>query len=393
MKIDQNAAVALDRCAYYNVDAIEGILRDQLNRLGASEMFDGKRVAVKVNLVIKKAPDAAATTHPAVLEAMLRILKEKAADIVIVESPGGLYTEASLRASYRVCGIAEVAERMGVRLNYDTSAREIDVPEGRTSRIFNILSPILDADVLVNLAKLKSHSLTGYSGAVKNWFGTIPGVQKFEMHARFPDYNDFGSMLCDLCQRIATLKPGFHVLDGIVAMEGNGPTGGDPRRMDALLSGCNPFNVDIAGTAIIGAKNVIMLEEAKRRGLCVSDTNELLLESAERLSDFAVPDFKKPDTMRQGLHGVSMFKVLPKLFGGKLNDWLRPRPDVQSSCVGCGECMRSCPQQTIVMVEKNGKKRAEIHHESCIRCWCCQELCPISAVKIRKNVILRMLGG
>ena len=393
MTVDKHAPVALDRCVGYDVDTLEGILRAQLARLGAADMFDGKKVAVKLNLVMKKSADAAATTHPAVLEAMLRILTGRAAEIIIVESPGGPYTAQNLRASYRACGIAEVAERMGVTLNYDTDFREVEAPDARASKMFSIISPILDADVVVNLAKLKSHSLTGYSGAVKNFFGVIPGVQKFEMHARFPDYNDFGAMLCDLCQRVVTMKPTFHVLDGILAMEGNGPTGGDPRRLDCILSGVNPFNVDIAGTSLIDVSGVIMLEEAKQRGLCEADAAALRVLSAETLGDFAVGDFKKPETARKGLHGSSMFRILPKLFGGRLNAWLQPKPAIGKNCVGCGECVRSCPRQTISLTEKGGRKRAEIAHDACIRCWCCQELCPFKAVKIRKNPIIRLIGG
>ncbi|MBE6611682.1 MAG: DUF362 domain-containing protein [Ruminococcaceae bacterium] len=390
--IDKNAAVALDRVEQYDAAELERVIRSQLERLGASHMFDGKKVVVKPNLVMKKSPEAAATTHPVVLEAMLRILKESAADIVIAESPGGLYTEAALRGTYRGCGLAEVAERMGVRLNYDTSFREISAPEGHTSKVFNIIAPILDADVIVNLPKLKSHSLTGYSGAVKNYFGVIPGVQKFEMHARFPDYNDFGSMLADLCGWILSEKPTFNLMDGILAMEGNGPTGGDPRKMNCLLSGCNPFTVDLVGASIIGAEGIIMLEEGKRRGFCPENADGVTLLSEHTPAEFAAADFKRPDTVQNG--GGSLLGKLPNMFGGRLNDWLQPRPVIAKNCLGCGECMRSCPRQTIEMVkDKAGKKRAKIKNADCIRCYCCQELCPYGAVKIKKNPIIRLIGG
>jgi len=389
----QNAPVVLDRVSEYDTDTLERIFRAQLKVLGAEKLFDGKKVVIKVNLVIKKSADAAATTHPAVLEAILRILSERAAEIVIAESPGGPYTEANLRASYRACGISAAAENSGAVLNFDTSFREIDAPDACTSKMFSVISPILDADVIVNLAKLKSHSLTGFSGCVKNYFGVIPGVQKFEMHARFPDYHDFGSMLCDLCARITELKPTFNVLDGILAMEGNGPTGGEVRRLDCLISSLNPFNADIAGCAVIGVQDIIMLEEAKRRGLCVPDVSELTVLSEKTPAEFEVSDFKKPDTARKGLHGSSMFQILPKLFGGRLNAWLQPKPEISSTCVGCGECVRSCPRGTISLREAHGKKRAVICHDECIKCWCCQELCPFKAVKIRKNPILKLIGG
>lgn len=394
IKIDSNSPAALDRVVGYDVDAIESTIRSQLARLGIKDLFDSKRVVIKPNLVMKKAPEAAATTHPAVLEAMIRILKERASDIIIAESPGGLYTKETLKATYRGCGILEVAERYGVTLNYDTGSWSKEAPNGKTSKMFDIITPILEADVIVNLAKLKSHSLTGYSGAVKNYFGTVPGVTKFEMHARFPDYNDFGSMLADLCGMILENKPTFNVLDGILAMEGNGPTGGNPRRLDCLISGVNPFSVDIIGASIIKTDGVIMLEEGVRRGYCPEKAGGVNLISDEPLESFIVNDFLKPDTAkRKG--GSSLLAKLPNMFGGRLNAWLQPRPAVNNGvCVGCGECVRSCPRHTIVLrTDKKGKKKAFIMHDDCIRCYCCQELCPFKAVKIKKNPIIKLIGG
>lgn len=392
--IDPKAPVALDRVASYDVDMLEAVMRSQLERLGISDMFNGKKVAIKPNLVMKKSPEAAATTHPAVLEAMLRILKERAADIVIAESPGGLYTEQALRSVYRGCGLADVAERMGVRLNYDTSAREIEAPDGKASKMFHIISPILDADVIVNLAKLKSHSLTGYSGAVKNYFGTVPGVEKFEMHARFPDYGDFGSMLADLCAMHISKKPTFNFIDGILAMEGNGPTSGDPRRVDCVLSSVNPFCADIAGAYLIGAEGVVMLEEGVKRGFCPASAENVNILSDETLADFRVENFKKPETRRKGISTSVFLKNLPTMFGGRLNGWFMPRPMIdKAKCIGCGECVRSCPKKTIRLERLGNKKRAVITHDACIRCWCCQELCPYKAVKIKKNPLIRLIGG
>lgn len=394
MSTDKNSPVALSRIDNYNVDAIESVIREQIKKLGVSDMFTGKRVAIKPNLVMKKSPEAAATTHPAVLEAMIRILKESAADIVIAESPGGLYTPQTLTSTYKGCGIAAVAERCSVRLNLDTSARDTDAPSGKTSKMFSVITPILDADVIVNLAKLKTHALTGYSGAVKNYFGVVPGVTKFEMHARFPDYGDFGSMIADLCQMIQEKKPTFNLLDGILAMEGNGPTGGNARKLDCLIAGVNPFTVDAVGSHIIDVHGIIMLDEGKARGLSPDNISDVTLISDEPLENFTVHDFVKPET-KSSKGSVSLLGKLPTMFGGRLNKWLQPRPVINKKiCVGCAECERSCPRHTIEMrINKKGKKQAYIIDSECIKCYCCQELCPLKAVKIKKNFIIKMIGG
>ncbi len=396
--LDPNEPTALSFVGTYDEAAIEAAVRAQFDALGISSMFCGKKVAVKPNLVMKKDPSAAATTHPAVLAAVLRILKETAAEILIAESPGGVYSETSLRSVYRVCGLADVSEAVGVPLNYDVSSRETDAPDGKVSKTFEIISPILDADVIVNLCKLKSHSLTGYSGAVKNYFGTIPGVRKFEMHARFPDYQDFGGMLCDLCAFHVGSKPTFNLIDGIVAMEGNGPTGGDPKPVGVLIGGRNPFCADRVGAHIIGAEKIIMLDEGTARGYCpekASDVKLIFPDGGEKpVDELAVPDFRQPDARSRETLGVTALRILPGAFGGKLNEWFRPRPEIdRKTCVGCGECARSCPQKTIRMEKKkDGKRVAAISYDVCIRCFCCQELCPQKAVKIHQNPILRLIA-
>ena len=385
---DNAAPVALTKIGSYDVGALENAIRKQLELIGMADMFDSKRVVIKPNLVMKKSPEAAATTHPAVLEAMIRILKESAAEIIIAESPPGLYTEPALKSFYNACGITGVAEKYGVRLNLDTSSREVAFPDAVTAHGFELISPLLDADVIVDLAKLKSHALTGFSGAVKNFFGAIPGLMKVETHARFPDYNDFGSMLADLCAYFAKEKPVFCLLDGIVAMEGNGPTGGEPRKLGCLIAGVNPFSVDVVGAEIAGLSGIIMLEEAKRRGY-TSDNPEVLGDPIESVR---VDDFKKPDSSAGG--GVSALRWLSEAFDGRIYKWLQPRPVVDKKiCVGCGECARSCPKKTIKLEMRNGRRRAGIDDANCIKCYCCQELCPVKAVRIRKNPVMKMLGG
>lgn len=377
--------VALKKVETYDIDAIEAAILEQLRLLDCETMFDSKKVVIKPNLVMKKSPDAAATTHPAVLEAMLRILKPRAAEIIIAESPPGLYTETALKGFYNSCQIADTAKRYGAKLNFDTSSREVSLPDAKTAHVFELISPILDADVIVNLAKLKSHALTKFSGAVKNYFGTIPGLIKVETHARFPDYTDFGSMLVDLCSVYAKSKPTFNLLDGIVAMEGNGPTGGEPRKLGCLIAGQNPFNVDIIGAKIIGFDGIIMLDEAIRRDFASASPSVL----GEALETLLVTDFARPDSTGKG---TSALEGLSKVFGGRLYKWLQPRPEVdRSRCIGCGECAKSCPQKTIEIVDDGKKRHARIDDSSCIKCYCCQELCPLRAVRIKKNPIMKLL--
>lgn len=140
--------------------------------------------------------------------------------------PGGLYSETALRMVYRGCGMEEAAKEGNFTLNYDLSAREVPFPEGVQTKMFHLITPALDCDLLLNFSKLKTHGLTGMSAAVKNLFGTVPGTEKLEMHARFTEEDDFENMLLDLCIFHHKNTEVIDFCDAVVGMEGNGPTGG-----------------------------------------------------------------------------------------------------------------------------------------------------------------------
>lgn len=371
----------------YDEAKIAEILREQMQTLGFDEaFFQNKRVVIKPNLVMKKAPDAAATTHPAVLSALLTVLKEKGVSPMIAESPGGLYNRQRLEGVYRMCGISEVAERHGVMLNYDTDAVYVPFPNGKTVKQFHVIRPIAEADIVIDLCKLKSHGLTKMSAAIKNFFGVIPGVEKFEMHATFPDYRDFGGMICDLCQMLCEQKKIIAITDAIVGMEGDGPTSGTPRKIGALFMSENPFASDVVGETILGfADTVPIVREAVSRGLCPSDVSGVTL-LGDDIRPLLISDFVEPETAEnRATSALSFFS------SGKWGRFFMPRPKaLPDKCRGCGECVASCPQHTIELVQSHGKKIAKIRHANCIRCYCCQELCPFAAIQIKKNLIIKI---
>lgn len=391
---DKSTPVYIAACDAYEKTRVTEAVDKAFAALGiTAEMLSGKRVAIKPNLVMKKGAEAAATTHPAVLDALLTYLDGcGCADVVIAESPGGPYTESALRASYRVCGLEDAAKGHNVRFNVDLTARELNAPDGVTAKSFHIITPIADADVIINLCKLKSHSLTRMSGAIKNTFGTIPGLEKFEMHARFSDYTDFNSMLVDLSAMLHARATVIDLCDAIVGMEGNGPTGGNPRKIGALLCSQNPFSLDCIASEMLACRGEVpMLDEAAKRGYCHSEPSDIIT-LGDDYKALILSDFVAPDTAARS---ASALTWLPKLFGGSVYRWFSPHPVIRSkTCIGCGECVRSCPVHTITLEHlKNGKKRAVIHDRDCIRCFCCQELCPIHSVDIHRNPILDLLGS
>ncbi|MBQ3792054.1 MAG: DUF362 domain-containing protein, partial [Clostridia bacterium] len=280
----------------------------------------------------------------------------------------------------------EAAEKGHITLNFDVSTTGIKVPDGRILRDFEILTPLAKADVIIDLCKLKTHSLTRMSCATKNFFGSIAGVHKFEMHARFPAQPEFQNMLLDLSSYFAREKDLICICDAIIGMEGNGPTNGKPRKMGRLLASRSPYELDIAAEHLIGFDGTVeMCSRMAERGWV-----ERKYENLEILGDLPEGPIEKwtlPDSQ-----GKSLIETVPNLFGGRLSRFLSPKPVVnKKKCVGCGNCARSCPAHTIEVVQDGYRKRAKISPDKCIHCFCCQELCPYDAIDIKKNKIFSFI--
>lgn len=192
------------------------------------------RVLVKPNLVAKHAPEKAVTTHPAVLDAVCAALRRRGVEsITVADSPGGLYNPAVMKSIYKASGLLAVCERHGA-LAYTACEAAPRKTDGVRVKEFSLLRPVLEADFIIDLPKVKTHVMTGMSCAVKNLFGTVPGLQKAEFHMRFPEKEPFGEMLVDLCE---TVRPQLIIADGVLAMEGDGPAGGTPRALGLVLGG------------------------------------------------------------------------------------------------------------------------------------------------------------
>ncbi|MBD5134044.1 MAG: DUF362 domain-containing protein [Clostridiales bacterium] len=379
------ADVVITPCADYSEGETRAALERVLEPLGGLDWVGpGMKIAVKVNLVTFAKPEKAATTHPGLLCSLVKMLVERGADVVVGDSPGGLYNAAYVNRVYAATGMNAV-ERCGGRLNQDFSERQGSCPEGKVCRQFRYTAYLDEADAIIDLCKLKTHGMMAMTCGAKNMFGTIPGTMKPEYHFRYPDPRDFARMIVDLDEYF---KPKLTIVDAVDCMEGNGPTGGTPRHMGALLASESPHKVDLVCAELIGLKReeVPTLEAALERGLIPASAEELTVEGDP--AAFALPDFQRITTGNSHLFqgdGKSLFHRVK----GSVMQWaLSQRPAVKKAeCVGCGECRDICPAKAITMV--GGKP--SIDRKACIRCFCCQEFCPKSAMVVRRTAIAKLL--
>ena len=262
--------------------------------------------------------------------------------------------------------MTELAARMNIKLNMDFSYETIQYLGGTRCKHFQVITPALKCDMIFNVAKLKTHAMTGLSGACKNMFGIVPGLIKPELHCRFPDKSHFGEMLNDLCEYI---KPTVSFIDGVMAMQGNGPTGGEPRFLGVTLAGKNPHAVDRAICEIIKMDPLYpsTLSAAIHRGLVPENLTEINL-LGDPIKSFMVDGFKKPDSK-----SPDFIAKMPKFARPFVSKLVTPKPVIKAKkCIGCSKCAESCPQKCIQMINK----KAVISYDRCIKCYCCHEMCP-----------------
>lgn len=338
------------------------------------------KVLIKPNLLMKRAPQTATVTHHLLVEAVILCLQQHGIrEIMIADSPGGPYTPGLLSGIYKASGMAETAERTGVILNTDCGFQTVEA-HGEKARSFELINPVLWADYIIDMPKLKTHAMTGMSCAVKNLFGTVPGLKKPEFHYRFPDKKDFTDLLIDLCE---TVNPDFILVDAVESMEGNGPSGGEARHTGMTFSAVNPYALDLVMADYLGlpVNDIPSIGHAVRRGLCPASADEVeIVGGYERVKNFK----------RAKAGSVTFENYLPKpirgLYEKKIQPMLTSRPViVDKGCIGCGKCAESCPAHTIEIVSR----KAVIHYDKCIRCYCCHEMCPQKTIRLSRFVLFR----
>ncbi len=376
---DSKTTVSLLKNTEYDRSELVSAVEKHFENLGGIENIIplNSKVVIKPNLVSGEKPEKAVTVHPDFVYAIIEVVKRRTPHITLAESPGGPHNDARLKGIYKITGMADLdCEKV-----YEPTVKEIEYPEGLKCKTFSVIKEIAEADVLISAAKLKTHGMMAYTGAVKNLFGAIFSLEKVEYHFRYNDRADFSDMIIDLC---LALKPTISFIDGIVGMEGEGPTSGTPKAANCTIAALNPFACDVVGASLIGIDERIsgQLARSYDRGLTprLEDINIVGDDFNSLKTEFEVP------VSLENTVSFGFLKILPKGLRSFIERALSPKPVVVlPECIGCGKCVESCPQKTIFIKDN----KAVIKYGNCIRCYCCQELCPRHAVEVRSKKIYK----
>lgn len=378
----QPGVVAVLRCEDYDAACVYETVGRGLALLGGVETFvrPGERLLLKPNLLVGKRPERAVTSHPVVFEAVARHFLDAGAVLSYGDSPGFGRPEGAAKRA----GIAAAAQRLGIPLTDFRNGRAVSFPDGHQIKQFVVANGALDVDGIISLPKLKTHALTRLTGAVKNQFGCIPGMLKGEFHARMHQADRFAAMLVDLARLLA---PRLHVMDGIVAMEGNGPQSGPTRPMHTLLFSTDPVAMDAAACRLVNLDPTLVHTNVwgERLGLGTYSKADFVGDDIESLV------CRKFDVNRDREYSATM---LNRLLARLMKNLIVPRPVInEERCTRCGHCVSCCPvEPKAVDFRTEAQDGAPTYdYARCIRCYCCQEMCPEGAIKVETPPLGRLI--
>ena len=366
--------VHIEKIESYDFDKIyQFVEKLQLEEI----LKDKKKILLKPNLLGAFPPEKAVTTNPVVVDAVITYLKNIGKDIMLGDSPGG---SALVKFVWEKTGMKELAEKHEIPLlNFKTGG----IIKKKTENLeFPITKYIWEADAVINLCKYKTHSLMSYTGAIKNLYGLIPGLKKSDYHREHPDHTQFAKVISGLYSLVKD-RIAINIMDGIIGMEGEGPSAGDPRKFGVMFASRSASALDYVASSMMGFQ---------------PDKLEYILPSIEsdntRISEIEIPEkwqnfkFQKVKIKKIGLY-VKILAYSPKILKNAFKKHFNYYPDFNDKCRKCNICVESCPMQ--VMELKEGYDHPIINYDKCIKCMCCHEMCPYQAIYVHKSFLAKFI--
>lgn len=377
--------VVVIQCEGYGEEPVQSAVQKGIDLLGGVSCFAraGEKIVLKPNLLAGDHPDkATTTTHPMVFKAVGEIFKGAGASVFYGDSPA----KGSPGRIAKQVGIKEQADALDIPLADFQTAVKVSFPGALLAKQLSLAAGALGADGIISISKMKTHGFTRITGAVKNQFGCVPGLQKAEFHVKMPDVFAFSKVLVDID---CFLKPRLYIMDGIVAMEGNGPRGGEPVKMNVLLFSTDPVALDAVFCRLIdlNPQFVPTMKPGKESGLGTYNSDEIEIVGHDDIEKLVNKDFQ---VVRRPPDRFASARVFPTF----LKNFVSPRPVIiEEKCVNCGSCVLQCPVTPKAVDWPQGKQDGKpvYNYKQCIRCYCCQEICPEKAINIKVPLLGRLI--
>lgn len=371
--------VSIETCNKYEDSEVYNAVKKTVDLLGGIDSFvkKGEKILIKPNLLSAAPSDSAITTHPSVVKAAIRLVKDAGALPVVGDSPGfGSANKVSQK-----CGILDVCKQENVPLIELKNSVEIENPDGKTFKRLELAKEALDVDGIINLPKLKTHAQMFMTLGVKNLFGCVVGKRKPQWHlAAGSNREHFARMIVDIYR---FLKPRLNIIDGIVALEGEGPgRSGKPRHLGLVVASNDAIAMDRVIIDIVGAKldDLITCKVARNDGLSETDLSKIEVVG-RTIDSVKVKNFIFPKVVDIGFS-------LPYNLDKHLKKHLTAKPFInKKTCTLCNMCVNICPPG----IMKNIKTKIDIDYDNCIRCFCCQEICPEGAITVKEGFLMKLL--
>ncbi|MCF7794506.1 MAG: DUF362 domain-containing protein [Candidatus Cloacimonetes bacterium] len=366
--------VYIEKIESYDLEKIRSFL---LTLPFWSKLKGKKTILIKPNLLGAFPPEKAVTTHPVVLEALISILLEKDKKVWLGDSQGGT---TSTKKVWQETGMQQLAEKFNIKL---LNFSEGGVQETKSKKmIFNTSKYFWEADAVINVCKYKTHSLMSFTGAVKNLYGLIPGLKKSDYHKQNPDHISFGKVISNLYDSVHE-KISFNLMDGILGMEGEGPSAGIPRNFGVMFASESAPALDYVASAMMGF-------DPQKLDYIISVLKIENLQTSEIEIDSEWKSFTFPNVKIQGVKTlVKILAYSPKFLKNLFRKWFQVYPDFRDGCRLCRVCVDSCPVQAMKL--EKGDSHPIIDHSKCIKCMCCHELCPYGVVYVKKSFLAKFV--
>ena len=368
--------VLLIRQKNYSQNEIDTAILRAFNHFGGVEKFisKGDRVLLKVNLVSGHDIKRRVTTDPSIVRSVAKIIIDSGATPFIADSPG----IDSFKSAAEKAGFFDVARELGIECRELTDPVDLPAHEGADFHHIQVSRQVIEADKVINLAKMKTHGQMYLTMGVKNLFGTIPGRLKAGWHYNVGlNREKFAALLLDIYMGV---KPDFTILDGVIGMDGDGPTSGEPYEFGMIGACVDALSMDFALCKMVGGKleDYPLYMAAKKRNLpqCESFSSEI---EGDISVDYVFPDVKLPKTRSM--------RLLPSI--PSLDRLMTSKPvHIPELCIGCGRCAAVCAAGAL----RHENRHLYFDYGKCIRCYCCHEMCPVKAIKFKESRLVKLVN-